>query len=295
MTLLVAGLVTPLSWAHTQPVSPQHIAAEQSQTAIPTDPEVHAKLNLPKPADDRLPTLWLIGDSTVRNGHGDGGQGQWGWGEPLVSFFDPTKINVVNRAIGGRSSRTYLTEGHWKDVFAMIKPGDTVLIQFGHNDGGVPDEPSRARASLPGLGEETLEIENPILHQHEVVHTFGWYLRQYVVSARKAGATPILCSLIPRKTWREGKIVRASDSYAGWTRQVAEEEHAGLIDLNRIVALEYDALGEANVEPLFADPHTHTSLAGAQLNAAAVVIGLRRLANDPVAADFSAKGKAVKP
>src|ERR1700758_3662732 len=83
-----------------QPPSPQ---------PLPTDPAVHEKLNLPKPANPHLPTLFLVGDSTVRNGHGDGAGGQWGWGEPLVDYFDSSRINVVNRAIGGRSSRTYIT------------------------------------------------------------------------------------------------------------------------------------------------------------------------------------------
>jgi hypothetical protein len=53
------------------------------------------------PANPNLPTLFLIGDSTVRNGQGDGANGQWGWGEPLVGYFDTAKINVVNRALGG--------------------------------------------------------------------------------------------------------------------------------------------------------------------------------------------------
>jgi lysophospholipase L1-like esterase len=270
-------------------------AQQPAQQPSPTDPAVHAKLNLPVPKNLALPTLFLVGDSTVRNGHGDGGQGQWGWGEPLAAFFDPAKINVVNRAIGGRSSRTYLTEGHWADTLALIKPGDIVLFQFGHNDGGVPDEPTRARASLPGTGNETREIENPILKQHETVHTFGWYMTQYVKDTRAKGATPILCSLIPRKTWHDGKIVRNGKDYAGWTHQVAQAQHVDFIDLNNLIADRYDKLGEAQVEPLFADPHTHTSLAGAEINAEEVVVGLKRLPHDPVAQDFSPKGQAVQP
>jgi len=66
------------------------------------------------------------------------------------------------------------------------------------------------------------------------------------------------------------------------------------VDLNEIIGRRYDALGEAAVEPLFGDPHTHTSRAGAELNAECVVAGLKALANDPVATDFSAKGAAVK-
>ena len=267
----------------------------QAPPPAPTDPALNARLNLPVPKNPALPTLFLVGDSTVRNGRGDGANNQMGWGEPLVAFFDPAKINVVNRAIGGRSSRTYITEGHWAEVIAMLKPGDTVLFQFGHNDGGQPDEPTRARASLPGIGDETMEIENPILKRHETVHTFGWYMAQYVDDTLAKKATPVLCSLIPRKTWKDGKIVRADGSYGGWTRQVAEKRHVAFIDLNHIIADRYDRMGEAAVEPLFGDPHTHTTLAGAQLNAECVVAGLKALANDPVAADFSAAGKAIKP
>jgi len=272
-----------------------HVTAQvqPAQTPSPTDPAVHAALNLPRPADPKLPSLFLVGDSTVRNGRGDGGQGQWGWGEPLVSFFDTQKINVVNRAIGGRSSRSYITEGQWDDTLKLIKPGDVVLFQWGHNDGGKPDDPARARASLPGTGDETVEIENPILKRHETVHTFGWYMTKYVEDTKAKGATPIVCSLIPRKIWKDGKIVRNTDNYAGWARKVADQEHVGFIDLNNIIADRYDVMGEAAVEPLFADPHTHTSLAGAEINAAAVVAGLKHLTGDPVANFFSAKGAAV--
>jgi lysophospholipase L1-like esterase len=245
------------------------------------------------PANQTLPTLWLVGDSTVRNGHGDGANGQWGWGEPLVEFFDPAKINVVNRAIGGLSSRNFITEGHWKEVLGMMKRGDVVLIQFGHNDGGPLDDPARARGTIPGVGEQTAEIENPILKMHETVHTYGWYMRQYIEDAKAKGVTPIVCTLIPRKTWKDGKIVRNDDTYAGWAREVAAQEKVGVIDLNEHIAEQYDAMGERNVEAMFADPHTHTSRAGAELNAEVVVAGLKALPEDPVANDFSAKGNAV--
>jgi lysophospholipase L1-like esterase len=274
------------------------ITAAFGQTDTPivvTDPTLNAKLNLPTPANPKLPTLFLVGDSTVRNGHGDGAGGQWGWGEPLVAFFDPAKINVVNRAIGGRSSRTYITEGHWNDVLAMMKPGDIVLLQFGHNDDGPLDDTARARGTLKGTGDETQAIENPILKIHEVVHTYGWYMSKYVTDTEARKAIPIICSPIPRKTWKDAHIVRNATTYGGWARQVADAHHIGFIDLNEITARKYDALGEAAVEPLFGDPHTHTSLAGAQLNAESVIAGLKALPHDPLAKDLSPKGKAVKP
>src|SRR5271170_6765518 len=108
-------------------------------TPVTTDPAARARPPLPVPANPKLPSLFLVGDSTVRNGRGDGDQGQWGWGEPLVDLFDTSKINVVNRAIGGHSSRTYYT-GYWQDTLAMIKPGDFIMMQFGHNDGGPLDD-----------------------------------------------------------------------------------------------------------------------------------------------------------
>jgi lysophospholipase L1-like esterase len=240
-----------------------------------------------------IPTVWLVGDSTVRNGRGDGANNQMGWGDELAPYLNLNKVNLVNRAIGGRSSRTYITEGHWDEVLAMMKPGDVVLIQFGHNDGGRPDDPARARASLPGVGEETQVIDNPITKQQETVHTFGWYMRKYVTDARAKGATPVLCSLIPRKIWKDGKIARNTNTYAGWTHQVADAMKVDFIDLNEITGRKYDALGPAAVEPLFGDPHTHTTVAGAIMNAESVVAGLKALPTDPLAGDFSAKGEAI--
>jgi len=262
--------------------------------AVSTDPGRSANFALPTPANPKLPSIFLVGDSTVRNGRGDGANNQMGWGEPFVAYFDTNKVNVVNRAIGGRSSRTYITEGHWAETLKLIKPGDVVLFQFGHNDSGPLDDAARARGTINGVGDESKEIDNPISKEHEVVHSFGWYMTRYVEETKARGATPIICSLVPRKTWKDGRIVRGADSYGGWARQVAEKEHVGFIDLNEITARKYDALGEAAVEPLFGDPHTHTTLAGAVMNAESVVAGLKALPKDPVAKDFSAKGKAVK-
>jgi len=275
-------------------------AQRDSSKAVPmegatADLASHAKIGLKPPTNPKLPTLFLVGDSTVRNGHADGAGGQWGWGEPLVDLFDTSKINVDNRAIGGRSSRSYIMEDEWAETLAFVKPGDIILFQWGHNDDGPLDDPARSRGTLHGIGDETKEIENPILKIHETVHTYGWYLRKYIADTKAKGAIPIICSPIPRKIWNGGKIVRNASNYGGWARQVAEQEHVGFIGLNEIIARRYDALGEEKVEPLFADPHTHTSQAGAELNAECVVAGLKALSHDPVAAYFSAKGKAVAP
>lgn len=263
--------------------------------AIAQNPsESHLPIDRP-PANPKLPTLYIIGDSTVRNGQGDGADGQWGWGDFVGVYFDSTKINVVNWALGGRSSRTFITQGHWQKVVNALKPGDFVMMQFGHNDSSAINDDSRARGTLPGVGEETEEIDNLLTKQHEIVHTFGWYLRQYVSDTRAKGATPIICSLVPRKIWKDGRIVRNADTYAGWAQQVAGAEQVAFVDLNEIIATRYNELGPQAVEPLFADPHTHTTLAGAEISAKAVIMGLQSLKHDPLGKYLSHQGKAVRP
>ncbi len=234
-------------------------------------------LNLPEPANPAMPTIFLIGDSTVRNGRGDGSNGEWGWGDYLGAWLNLTKVNVVNRAIGGLSSRTFLTQGHWERVLHLLKPGDVVIMQFGHNDNGPLNDTSRARGTIKGTGDESEAIDNLITGQPEVVHSYGWYLRHYLEEAEAHGATPIICSPVPRKTWREGKIVRNQAGYGGWAATVAQAEGVAFLDLGERIAARYEALGPEAVDALFADPHTHTSLAGAKLNAEVVAQALAEL------------------
>jgi lysophospholipase L1-like esterase len=257
-------------------------------------------LNLPEPANPALPSLVCIGDSTVRNGRGDGAGEQWGWGDELSPYFDSAKINIVNRAVGGLSSRTFLTQGHWDRALTLIKPGDYVIMQFGHNDNGALNDNSRARGTIKGTGEESEEIDNILTKQHETVHTYGWYLRKFIREAKAAGATPIVCSPIPRKTWdKEGHINRNKADYAAWAAEVAQQEGVGFIDLNDLVATRYDALGHDTVMKLFPqvtpDEHTHPNLAGAQLNAQIVTAGLRALPGAPLDAWLSPKGAGLAP
>lgn len=247
------------------------------------------------PADPNLPTLWIIGDSTVRNGQGNGANNQWGWGDVLAPYFDLNKINIVNRALGGRSSRTFISEGHWEQVLTNLKKGDFVLMQFGHNDGGAVNDNSRARGSRKGIGEDSEEIDNMITKKHETVHSFGWYMRQYINETRGKGATPLVCSMIPRKIWHDGKIARNKADYAGWAETVAHDAKAPFLDLNDIIARRYERMTPAQVDTLFGDEHTHTTRAGAELNAECVIAALKILPENPLAPFFSEKAKAVAP
>jgi len=220
------------------------------------------------------PKLVLVGDSTVNNSSGD----FCGWGNIIGEFFDPAKIEVVNKARGGRSSRTFITEGLWDQIKPTLTKGDIVLIQFGHNDGG-PIDRDRERGSLQGIGTETKEATIESTQKKEIVRTFGSYLRTYVADAKAKGATVVLLSPVPRNRWKDGKVERSADTYGGWSKSIAKETSVYFLDLNEITAAKYEKLGSAKVAADYFTTidSTHTSLAGARVNAESVVEGLRKI------------------
>ena len=228
-----------------------------------------------KPAEK--PTFYLIGDSTVKNGRGTGTDGLWGWGNYIAGYFDTTGISVENDALGGTSSRTFQTKGLWDKVLAKLKPGDFVIMQFGHNDAGPLDDTARARGTIKGIGAEQKEIYNPITKKQEVVYSYGWYLRKFVSDIKAKGATPIICSLIPHNKWLNGKLVRNSaNDYGEWAAETAKQTGSFFIDLNNNVGDDYDQEGEAIVKTYFGTKdNVHTVEAGARLNARYVILGIR--------------------
>ena len=236
------------------------------------------------------PMLFIVGDSTVHNAH----RVQRSWGDVIAAHFAADRIRVENHALGGRSSRTFITQGWWELVLKAAKPGDFVLIQMGHNDSGPLDDTSRARGTLRSLGEETKEIFNPITQQKETVHTYGWYLRKYVADARAKGMTPILCTPIPHCPVAQVKPGEVEDSaYVRLTAAVAEAEKVALVDINRLTMAEYAKLTPEEVKSRHFTPADgiHTSIAGAELNAHSVVSGLRLLKDCPLAGYLKGEGE----
>lgn len=232
-------------------------------------------------ADDAAkPTLFLIGDSTVNNST----KGLMGWGRPVANYFDTNRITVVNKARGGRSSRTYLTEGLWDEVAAQLKPGDFVMMQFGHNDNGPMDE-GRARASIHSNGDESVVVTNKTTGKIETVYSYGWYLRRYIADAKAKGATPIVLSLVARDRWKDGIVERATDSYTKWAREAAEQGGAQFVNLNHLTATRYEKDGRERTHTQYftTNDWTHTTPLGADVNAQCVVDGLRALHNCPLA------------
>lgn len=243
----------------------------------------------PAPINPKLPTIFVVGDSTANN-HANGALG---WGDPFINYFDTSKVNVLNRARAGRSSRTFITEGLWDKVVNEMKKGDIVLIQFGHNDAGKVNDETRARGSLPGLGEETEEIDNLLTKKHEIVHTYGWYMRKLIADTKAKGARPIVLSLTVRNIWKDGRVERGSGKFGQWAAEIAKSQNVEFIDLTRLIADKYEELGQEKVQALFGPDHTHTSPAGAELNAELVVAGLKTLEHNPLDHYFSAKGKTI--
>ncbi|UKT64206.1 rhamnogalacturonan acetylesterase [Pedobacter mucosus] len=227
------------------------------------------------------PTLFLIGDSTVKNGKGKGDGSLWGWGSFIGELFNAEKITVENDALGGTSSRTFQTNGLWDAVLVKIKKGDFVMMQFGHNDGSALDDTARARGTIKGIGMESRDTFNPIKKKQEVVYTYGWYMRKFINDIKAKGATPIICSPIPRNPVKDGKVVLATDSYATWSEEIAKAEKIDFIPLNEIIKDKYAASTADQVKAYFTEKdHTHTNEEGAKLNSLSVVEGLKLLKNN---------------
>jgi pectin methylesterase-like acyl-CoA thioesterase/lysophospholipase L1-like esterase len=229
------------------------------------------------------PALFLVGDSLMNTGSGTGETGPWGYGAELIPMFDPAKIHVYNEARGGRSSRGYIEEGHWKNLLARMTPGDWVLVQFGHNDAAnsqnYPD-----RISGKGSGEETSEANTP--GGKKLVHSYGWYLQQYVKDAAEKGTKVVILSPVPRNQWTDGTIKRGFDGYVQWAAEAAGASGAFYVDLNSFAADRYDGLGQQAAKQMFNDMQ-HTTKAGAKINAESVVAGLKQLKDCPLAAYLS--------
>ena len=250
-------------------------------------------------AADAVPQLFVAGDSTASE-YKPNPKNQQGWGAVLQPLFDETKLRVVDVARGGRSSRTFITEGHWDRMLTEVHTGDFVIIQFGHNDSGALNteppgstKPLRARGTIIGIGDESEEIDNVITGKHETVYTYGWYLRRMIADVRAKGATPILVTLTKTNHFTDGVIECPNGSYRRWAWQTARDEKVAFMDLSRVAADRYQRQGPEAVTAQFIDDTVHSNLAGAEANAADVVALLRADHTLPFRKMLSKRGRAV--
>ena len=233
-------------------------------------------------------------------------------GALLVDYFDTNKVNVINRARGGRSFRTFYGEGLWKQIVDALKPGDFVIIEFGHNDGGGARSRT-GRGDVPGTGDETDEVTKRDATK-EIVHTYGWYERTFIRDAKAKGATPIVSSPTVRNIWsnpnakfRDATITSQTTNYnAGndqverrmgrmfdWAKEVAEQEHVTFLNHSDSTADLLEKMGRERASRFFPADHTHTSTDGAIVNAETLIACLKAVPNLPLLKFLNDKGKAI--
>lgn len=257
---------------------------------------------VPKRCDQKrkkgLPMVFLCGDSTGKNADKEI-DGMWGWGSQGYTVFDSTKCVFQNQAKAGRSTRTYIDEARWEEVYNSLEPGDYVLIQFGHNDiGGIDKDKERG---VIACAQDTSHVYHLASNgKNKVIYSFGWYIKKMIADAKEKGAHPIVLSFTPRNEWHEGKgevkgsfypvnekkgrfyIERRNDKYIPlWDKQVAEEMGVEFVDVHNITADFLDKQcgkkGKEAAMIYFNHDHTHTSLLGAQTNAQSVAKGLKAI------------------
>ena len=196
-----------------------------------------------------VPTVYLLGDSTVCD---QPHEPYASWGQMLTRFFKPD-IAVANYAESGESLRSSLGAKRLEKVASKVKAGDTVLIQFGHNDEKEKGE---------GVGAFT---------------TYKASLKQYVTEVRKHGAQAVLVTPVQRRTFeKDGPLRNSHGDYPEAVRQAAQEEMVPLIDLHALSTRLYEALGPEKSGALFKPGDgTHHNNYGAYEVARCVVEGLR--------------------
>ena len=198
---------------------------------------------------DGIPTIYIAGDSTSTD---QGREPFNSWGQMLTRFFKP-EIAIANHGESGESLKSYVGEKRLAKVMSVIKPGDWLFIQMGHND---------QKLTAAGVGAFT---------------TYKAALKQFIAEARQHGATPVLITPMHRLTFdSEGKIVNSLGDYPEAVRQTAKEENVALIDLNAMSKSFYEALGPEQGHLAFAGKDTtHHSDYGSYELAKCIVQGIK--------------------
>lgn len=151
--------------------------------------------------------IWMIGDSTMANKKSEVAP-ETGWGMVLQGFFNE-EIKVHNHAVNGRSSKSFMSEGRWKSVYDSLKPGDYVIIQFGHND------------------EKTDSVRHT-----EPFTTYKQQMKTYIDQARSKEAIPVICSPIVRRHFdAAGNLIDTHGYYIKAAREIAAETNTPFVDM----------------------------------------------------------------
>jgi lysophospholipase L1-like esterase len=183
-------------------------------------------------------TIFMVGDSTMAEKPLDDNP-ERGWGMMFQQFFDSTAV-IENHAMNGRSTRTFISEGLWKEVYDRLKPGDYVFIQFGHNDGSLE---KKDRYTPPDDYKKNLVL--------------------FVTESRSKGAIPILCTPVVRRRFdKQGKFYDTHGVYPDIVRKLADSLKVPLIDMHHKSEKLITEAGEEGSKKifLFIDSLTYKSL-----------------------------------
>jgi lysophospholipase L1-like esterase len=172
--------------------------------------------------------VYLIGDSTMCDYEPERAP-VTGWGMPFRIFFDFT-VEIDNRARGGRSTRTFISEGRWQPVAENLKEGDYVLIQFGHND--------EAK-------------EERYKDRYTPVPDYKTNLVKFIAETKARKAKPVLITPVSRLRFKDGKALETHAEYTAAVYEVAKQQNVPLIDLDKKSRELYQQLGEENAKLLF--------------------------------------------
>lgn len=198
-----------------------------------------------------VPTLFLLGDSTVTD---QSAEPAASWGQMLPVFLNPD-IAVANHAESGETLKSFMAELRFAKVLESVRPGDTALIQFGHND---------QKAQWPQT-------------YADAATTYRDYLRTWIAEFRRRGVTPILVTSPERRMWNGARIKPTLADYAAAVKAVAAEQRVAMIDLNAASIAFYEALGPARAPLAFNDggkDATHHDNYGAWVLARGIAQGL---------------------
>ena len=225
--------------------------------------------------DGRLFTIHLMGDSTMASKDLDNNNPERGWGMMFPNFLDG-KVEVMNYAQNGRSTKSFIDLGIWDKVKANLKKGDYVFIQFGHNDAKESD-PSRYAAPFGAYKEN---------------------LTMFVKTIREAGATPVLLTPVTRRWFKEeGLDLNCHGDYPTAMKQVAEETGTVLIDMTTKSQKWLAPLGDENSRPyymiMYKDDNTHTTARGARKLAALTCEALKESPLKEIAAHIKTPAEII--
>ncbi|KAJ1302492.1 hypothetical protein OPQ81_002810 [Rhizoctonia solani] len=215
------------------------------------------------------PSLYLVGDSTMASHSAS--EGIQGWGVKIPNYLE--NITVVNKAVSGRSARSYWREGKWAAVQASLTSGDYVVIEFGHNDGGSPSTSDRASVVGEGTNTETVTLSDGTV---ETVYTWPTYVGWMIDGAKSKGATPIISAQTPNNPYENSDtIINSPPRFVGYAKNIATAKGVPYVDHFAASISLYTKLGKTVTESYFPQDHTHTNDAGANQVAWSFLSGLK--------------------